>query len=75
MKNRFVSYLHSLKADFNPDNTLPPQQARTVRDRDYEKLRKMQSVWNFWKKKTGNYLANKFFENAEFLMLTVSTLL
>ena len=54
------------EADFNPDNTLPPQQARTVRDRDYEKLRKMQSVWNFWKKKTGNYLANKFFENAEF---------
>ena len=26
----------------------------------------MKQVWNFWKKKTGNYLANKFFENAEF---------
>ena len=23
-------------------------------------------IWNFWKKKTGNYLANKFFENAEY---------
>lgn len=54
------------EADFNPEKTLPPQQARTVRDRDYAKLRQMQGVWNFWKKKTGNYLANKFFENAEF---------
>ena len=26
----------------------------------------MKSVWNFWKKKTGNYLANKFFEDNEY---------
>jgi tetratricopeptide (TPR) repeat protein len=54
------------EADFNPDKSLPPEQARTIRDRDYAKLRKMQGIWNFWKKKTGNYLANKFFENAEY---------
>ena len=54
------------EADFNPEKALPPQQARTVRDRDLAKLRKMQGIWNFWKKKTGNYLANKFFENAEY---------
>jgi tetratricopeptide (TPR) repeat protein len=54
------------EADFNPDKSLPPEQARTIRDRDYTKLRKMQGIWNFWKKKTGNYLANKFFENAEY---------
>jgi tetratricopeptide (TPR) repeat protein len=54
------------EANFNPEKLLPPQQARTVRDRDLAKLRKMQGIWNFWKKKTGNYLANKFFENAEY---------
>jgi tetratricopeptide (TPR) repeat protein len=54
------------EADFNPEKSLPPEQARTIRDRDYAKLRKMQGIWNFWKKKTGNYLANKFFENAEY---------
>lgn len=54
------------EADFNPDKTLPPQEARAQRDRDYISLRKTQSIWNFWKKKTGNYLANKFFENAEY---------
>ena len=26
----------------------------------------MKTIWNFWKKKTGNYLANKFFETGEF---------
>jgi tetratricopeptide (TPR) repeat protein len=54
------------EADFNPEKNLPPEEARTVRDRDYGKLRKLQGIWNFWKKKTGNYLANKFFENAEY---------
>ena len=54
------------EADFNPRKNLPPEEARTVRDRDYDKLRKLQGIWNFWKKKTGNYLANKFFENAEY---------
>ena len=29
-------------------------------------MSKLRSVWNFWKKKTGNYLANKFFEAGEF---------
>ena len=26
----------------------------------------MKAIWAFWKKKTGNYLANKFFEDSEF---------
>ena len=37
-----------------------------MRDRDFEKINKLKSIWNFWKKKTGNYLANKFFEDNEF---------
>lgn len=54
------------EADFNPEKSLPAEEARTIRDRDYAKIRQMQGIWNFWKKKTGNYLANKFFENAEY---------
>ena len=29
-------------------------------------ISKMKAIWSFWKKKTGNYLANKFFEESEF---------
>ena len=32
-----------------------------VRDRDLVAISKMKAIWAFWKKKTGNYLANKFF--------------
>ena len=42
------------------------EKGRAVRDRDFEKINKLKSIWNFWKKKTGNYLANKFFEDNEF---------
>ena len=42
------------------------EQGRDARDRDYQKINQLKSVWNFWKKKTGNYLANKFFEDAEY---------
>ena len=52
-------------ASFNPQN-LRSEGEKTVRDRNLNKISQMQGIWNFWKKKTGNYLANKFFENAEY---------
>jgi len=51
---------------FNPKLILNLEQGRDARDRDYQKINQLKSVWNFWKKKTGNYLANKFFEDAEY---------
>ena len=36
------------------------------RDRDQAAINRLKGVWNFWKKKTGNYLANKFFEESEY---------
>ena len=54
------------EADFNPELVMNMEQGRAMRDRDYANLNKLKSIWNFWKKKTGNYLANKFFEDNEF---------
>ncbi len=54
------------EADFNPDLIIDLEQGRTQRDQDITAIRRMKSVWAFWKKKTGNYLANKFFEDSEF---------
>lgn len=54
------------EADFNPDLIIDLEKGRTQRDQDIAAITKMKSVWAFWKKKTGNYLANKFFEDAEF---------
>jgi tetratricopeptide (TPR) repeat protein len=54
------------EADFNPELVINMEKGRAVRDRDFEKINKLKSIWNFWKKKTGNYLANKFFEDNEF---------
>lgn len=54
------------EADFNPDAIIAEEELKNVRDRDLAKVSKLRSVWNFWKKKTGNYLANKFFEAGEF---------
>jgi hypothetical protein len=42
------------------------EQGLAMRDRDYININKLKGVWNFWKKKTGNYLANKFFEDNEY---------
>ena len=63
-----ISQLLSLlkEADFNPDAIIAEEEMKNVRDRDLAKVSKLRSVWNFWKKKTGNYLANKFFEAGEF---------
>ena len=54
------------EGDFNPELILNLEQGRNLRDRDYVKINKLKGIWNFWKKKTGNYLANKFFEQNEF---------
>ena len=54
------------EADFNPELILNLESTRAKGDRDYATINELKGIWNFWKKKTGNYLANKFFENAEY---------
>ena len=54
------------ESDFNPEMILNLEQGRAVRDRDQAAINRLKGVWNFWKKKTGNYLANKFFEESEY---------
>ena len=54
------------EADFNPELIMKMESSRAMRDRDYIALNKLKGIWNFWKKKTGNYLANKFFEDTEY---------
>ena len=54
------------EATFNPKLIMAEEDAKNLRDRDLDRISKMKSVWAFWKKKTGNYLANKFFESGEF---------
>jgi len=54
------------EADFNPELIMSMENSRALRDRDYVTLNKLKGIWNFWKKKTGNYLANKFFEDNEY---------
>jgi len=63
-----VAQLLSLlkEATFNPELILAEEDAKSLRDRDMDRVSKMKSVWAYWKKKTGNYLANKFFESGEF---------
>ena len=52
------------EAYFNPELILNLESTRAKGDRDYATINELKGIWNFWKKKTGNYLANKFFENA-----------
>ena len=54
------------EAEFNPEKLQNLEVDRAERDKNLEFISKMKNVWNFWKKKTGNYLANKFFEDAEY---------
>ena len=63
-----VAQLLSLlrEATFNPKLIMAEEEAKNLRDRDLDRISKMKSVWAFWKKKTGNYLANNFFESGEF---------
>ena len=54
------------EATFNPRAIMAEEDVKNLRDRDLNRISKMKTIWNFWKKKTGNYLANKFFETGEF---------
>ena len=54
------------EATFNPQAIMAEEDLKNLRDRDLNRISKMKTIWNFWKKKTGNYLANKFFETGEF---------
>ena len=54
------------QSDFNPEMVLKLEEGRPTRDRDEAAISQLKKVWNFWKKKTGNYLANKFFEDNEY---------
>ncbi len=54
------------QSNFNPEMVLKLEEGRATRDRDEVAIDQLKKVWNFWKKKTGNYLANKFFEDNEY---------
>ncbi|MDA8989510.1 hypothetical protein N9H22_03500 [Opitutales bacterium] len=54
------------EATFNPRAIMAEEDVKNLRDRDLNRISKLKTIWNFWKKKTGNYLANKFFETGEF---------
>ena len=54
------------EADFNPDAAVEEEQLKSERDRDYAKIEQLKIIGGFWRMKTGNYLANKFFEEGEY---------
>jgi tetratricopeptide (TPR) repeat protein len=54
------------QSNFNPEMVLRLEEGRPTRDRDDVAINQLRKVWNYWKKKTGNYLANKFFEDNEY---------
>ena len=54
------------EAEFNPDAYVAEESLKPERDRDQYKVGQMKKVWAFWKKKTGNYLANKYFEDGKY---------
>ena len=54
------------EAEFNPEAFVADESLKPERDRDSQKVERMKKVWGFWKKKTGNYLANKYFEDGEY---------
>jgi hypothetical protein len=54
------------EAEFNPDAYIAEESLKPERDRDIYKVDQMKKVWAFWKKKTGNYLANKYYEDGKY---------
>ena len=50
------------------------ESTRAKGDRDYATINELKGIWNFWKKKTGNYLANKFLKTPSTSMRTESIL-
>ena len=54
------------ETNLNPDDFFNDESQKPSRDRNEANLAQTKAIWNFWKKKTGNFLANKFFENGEY---------
>ena len=50
---------------FRPE-MVDAEQNKPQRDRDINQVARMKGLWIYWKKKTGNYLANKFFEEGDY---------
>jgi len=53
-------------APFRPEKIEQEARSKPVKDLDYKELARMKGLWIYWKKKTGNYLANKFFEEGDY---------
>jgi len=54
-----------LNSPYHPDEIARAQNHPT-RVIDRAEVAKMFALWNFWKKKTGNYLANEFYEDGDY---------
>jgi tetratricopeptide (TPR) repeat protein len=66
-KMAIVELLKLLKGSpFRPEVINAEIQSKPEHERDYKQIARMRGLWIFWKKKTGNYLANKFFEEGDF---------
>ena len=53
-------------APFRPEQIEQEARSKPAKDLDYNELARMKGLWIYWKKKTGNYLANKFFEEGDY---------
>ena len=53
-------------APFRPEKIEQEKRSKPAKDLDYNELARMKGLWIYWKKKTGNYLANKFFEEGDY---------
>ena len=53
------------KSPYHPD-AIAKAQNHPTRVIDRVEVAKMLALWNFWKKKTGNYLANQFYEDGDY---------
>ena len=66
-KLAIVELLALLKGSpFRPELIDAEIKSKPERERDYKNLARMKGLWIYWKKKTGNYLANKFFEEGDY---------
>ena len=54
------------RAPFRPEKIEQEVRSKPAKDLDYNELARMKGLWVYWKKKTGNYLANKFFEEGDY---------
>ncbi|MDA9963178.1 tetratricopeptide repeat protein, partial [Opitutales bacterium] len=66
-KKAIVELLALLQgAPFRPEKIEQEARSKPAKDLDYNELARMKGLWIYWKKKTGNYLANKFFEEGDY---------